>query len=251
MEETVRQRMRILFTILLTVITTTICAAPRKTQDKLNRGQIYVGGRLGVGVPLAVGRDADDVSFRDVAAVGFAGKGDVMWMSMPNIGVGGEIGYNSYPYKQQYWAGLNYRGDFDASYKAFSLAATGRLILGNADLKPMLGIAAGAQLLRNSLTFQSYYDASEKIESVSYTSNVIRPAYSMELGFLFKIAQYTNLSVAARFNFVPNIKEEQRKSIDPYTFVEKVIIVNPHGNQNSVEALVGLHFGTKRKGKRL
>lgn len=237
--------------VLLTVWATVVMAAPRKSQQKLGQGQVYVGGRLGVAVPMAFGRSGDEVSFRDVASIGFAGKGDIMWMSAPNIGVGGELGYNSFPYKQQYWSGLNYRGDFEAAYKTISLAATGRLIMGSADLRPMIGIAAGAQLLRNTLDFQSYYDNSDKIESVSYTSNVIRPAYSFEAGFFFKVAQFAQLSVAARFNFVPNVKEEHRVSVDPYTFVEKVIVVNPHGNQNSFEALVGLHFGTKRKGKRL
>ena len=244
--------MKLMRNMLVCAVTVmSVAAQGVKKQSSLGRNQVYAGGRIGVGVPLAIGRSSDEISFSDVASVGLNVKGDVMWMTGTHIGIGAEIGYNKYPYKEQFWSELNYRGDFDASYRSCNLSAVGRLFLGSGDLRPMFSVIAGAHYIRNMLSYESYYDAYIQSESVEYVSSMIRPSFGGELGFFYKVSQWNCVSVGARFSFVPNIREDKHVSVDPYSYVEKIVVVNPHGNQNTFEAVVGLHFGVKRKGRRI
>lgn len=212
----------------------------------MGKNQIYAGGRIGVGVPSSIGRSDDQISFKDVASVGFAAKGDCMWMASDYIGIGAEVGFNKYPYKEQFWATLNQRGTFDATYKSLSAGLTGRTIFGTKELKPFFGISVDAYYLNNYLKFASIY---ESTESVEYTSKQIKPGFSFEMGIFFKVAKSAYLTVAFRTNVLPFLEEDVLKTYDEYDFQEKSTVVNPHGNQNNFEAMVGLHFGTKKNTK--
>lgn len=216
----------------------------RVRTSPLSGGQIYAGARLGVGVPLSLGRSSDDISFKDVSSVGFAAKGDVFWLVNSVVGVGGELGFNSFPYKEQFWASLNRRGSFNASYRDMSAGLTGRLFFGTYDVKPFFGIAANAHYLRNSLDFKSSYVGTSQDESVSYTSNQIKPGFALEAGIFYHIGSVTQLSVGMRLNVLPFLDEDKMTTVDPYSYVEQTIVVNPHGNQNNFEVVVGLHFLT-------
>lgn len=215
----------------------------------LDGGQIYAGGRIGVGVPLALGRSSDEVSFRDVASLGFAAKLDAMWMASPVIGIGGEVGFNTFPYKEQFWSGQSQRGAFDATYRDASLGVIGRLIMGPHELKPYLGVAIDAHLMMNTLNFDSRFEGTMQDESVNYKSTQIKPGFGAECGVFFKVGQTSHLSVALRLNVMPFLEEETMTTIDNYSYAERKVTVNPHGNQNNLEVLVGLHFGTKSNKK--
>lgn len=231
--------------VVLLLCSATTQAVVKSRHSSLDVRQLYVGGRLGIGVPLSLGRSADEVSFHDVASIGFAGKADVMWMVAPVIGIGGEVGFNKFPYKEQYWSSLNQRGSFDATYRDVSAGFVGRLIMGNYDVKPYFGIVADAHLLMNDLNFDSRFEGTTQDESVNYKSTQIKPGFGVEAGIFFKAGQNTQLSVAARLNVLPFLDAEEMTTVDSYTFIEHKQVVNPHGNQNNVEVLVGLHFRTK------
>lgn len=239
---------RILLILLLTVSGTLSMVAASRGKTLMGNRQIYAGGRIGVGVPTAIGRSAEQVAFSDVASVGFAAKGDCMWMASNFLGIGGEVGFNKYPYKEQFWTALNQRGSFDATYKTLTAGITGRAILGTKDLKPYFGMSVDANYMCNQLKFTSIYEESE---SVDYESKQVKPGFGIEMGIFFKVAKTAYLSVALRGNILPYLKEEVMTTYDEYSYQEKKVVVNPHGKQNTIEALVGLHFSTKKDTKRM
>lgn len=218
-------------------------AYSNKRSSTMGINQIYVGGRLGVAVPLALGRATDEISFKDVAAYGFTAIVDGMWMQSQSIGLGAELGFSNYPYRSQYWSGLNYRGSFDANYKDINAGLTGRVIIGTYDVKPFLGVRFGGHYLRNSLNFLSRFEGSSNDESVDYISNKFHLGYGFSAGIFYKIGDNASLSISAQLNIIPFLKEEMISSVDPYTFVTKEIVMNPHGNQNNISFTIGLHFG--------
>lgn len=233
-----------LFLVVALLLYTDVYAVVRSShRSGFDRGQIYVGGRIGVGVPLSLGRSGDEVSFKDVVSVGFAAKADAMWMASQAIGIGGEVGFNNFPYREQYWS--NTRGSFDATYHDISAGVLGRVIMGSYDLKPYFGIVANAHLLQNKLIFDSRFEGTMQDESVSYNSVQIKPGFAAECGIFYKVGKNSNLSIALRLNVLPFLDAEEMTTIDSYTYVERKVVVNPHGNQNNFEVLVGLHFGAK------
>lgn len=239
---------RLLFSILVlfSVFTSdAIAVGPAKRQSMLQANQIYAGARLGIGIPTALGREASEVSFRDVASIGFAAHADCMWMASSILAVGGELSFNTFPYKEQFWASLGQRGSFDASYLDLGAGLTGRIFIGSYDLKPFLGMAVNAHYLNNKLNFDSKFAGSSQDESVAYTSTQIKPGFAFEIGFLYKVGDKSHLSLAMRTNILPFLQQENMKIVDSYSYAEKLVVVNPHGNQNNIEAILGLHFATK------
>lgn len=221
-------------------------AVKRGKPLSLGEHQVYVAGRLGVSVPLGVGRAEDEVSFPDVVSAGFAAAIDGMFMQSEVVGIGMEVGFNAFPYRDQFWSALNYRGTFEASYQDIHASLTGRLFLGRQDVKPYFGIKAGGHFLRNSLSFVSNMSDSADDESVSYSTDRIYPGFGVEGGIFFRTSRTVNLSIAVRLNMIPFLKEDVLTFEDAYTFQEKKVVVNPHGNQNNIEFVVGLHFGVRK-----
>lgn len=240
---------RVLLIILFMMMIVPVGAVKKRKGLSLGEHQVYVGGRVGVTAPLGVGRSDDEVSFPDVVSAGFTGAIDGMFMQSESVGVGMEVGFSSFPYRNQFWSALNYRGTFDASYQDINASLTGRLFLGRKDLKPYFGIKAGGHYLRNTLSFVSNMQETSDDESVSYTTNRIYAGFGIDGGIFFRISKTTNLSIAVRLNMIPFLKEDVLTFMDAYTFQEKKVVVNPHGNQNNIEFVVGLHFGVRRNVK--
>lgn len=222
--------------------------ANRNTKkNSLGERQIYVAPKIGISIPTRIGRGSDEVSFADVASTGLSTGIDVMCMQNPFLGVGAEVCYNTHPYKEQYWDNLAMRGAFDAKYKSFSALALGRLFMSEQRLKPFAGIGAGAYLIKNSLDFQSKWQGTSQDESVSYTTNIVTVAIAGELGLIYKAGTGTFVSLCVRMNAVPRLKEEVKTTQDPYTFVERTVVLNPHGNENNFEIKLGVHFGLRAR----
>lgn len=237
---------KILLLTIAVVVSMSVEAAKSSKKLSLGEHQVYVAGRLGISAPLGIGRADDEVSFPDVASIGFAAALDGMFMPTEAIGVGLEAGLNSFPYKDQFWSALNYRGTFEASYQDLNASVTGRLFLGKNDIKPYFGIKAGGHFLRNSLSFVSNMSESADDESVSYSTNRIYAGFGAEGGIFFRTSRTTNLSIAVRLNMIPFLEEEIMTFQDAYTFQEKKVVVNPHGNQNNIEFIIGVHFGVRK-----
>lgn len=237
---------KFLLAILLLVNMLDISATGRKMKSGLDAGQVYAGVRIGAGIPLSLGRSADEISFKDVARVGFALKGDGMWMASSNIGVGAEFCFNTFPYNQPFWQTLQNRGSFEASYRDISFGLTGRLTGGSAVVKPFFGIGANAHMLTNKLDFTSNYMGTAQDETVRYTSRNVKPGFAAEAGIFFDMGKSSFVSICARMNIIPFLSKETMITQDKYTFQERIVVVNPHGNQNSFEAVVGLHFGVRK-----
>lgn len=223
--------------------------AQKSRAIQMPQNQVYAGLRVGITAPLSMGREPLAVAFPDVASNGFAVAADAMWMTMPSIGVGGELSLQNFPYKEQFWVALNHRGSFDASYTDISAALTGRVIVGKRKIKPYLGAAVAAHYLRNTLDFEQSeeYAGSADDQSVNYVYGKIHPGGSLAAGIFYLVGSSTYLSIAVRLNIVPSVKEEIISTIDPYSFIEKTVVVNPHGNQNNVSFVAGLHFATRNK----
>lgn len=224
-------------------------AATRKSIHSLGVGQIYVGGKIGVAAPLALGRTSDQVSFKDVASAGFVGLVDGMWIQSQNIGLGAELGFWNFPFKEQYWSGLNQRGNFDAKYRDYSASLTGRIFFAPNDLKGFVGANFGMHVTDNSLSFWSYYEGTTSDESIDYRATNINLGYGFEGGIYYKISKYACVSVTVRLNLVPSVNEETMSFQDPKyeTEVIRQVTVNPHGNENTLVVTAGLHFGTRKR----
>ncbi|MCQ2236495.1 MAG: hypothetical protein MJZ18_05780 [Bacteroidales bacterium] len=241
----------ILSIALLCLLTDSSSAANKRNKEfSMGFGQIYVAPKIGINIPCHIGRETDEIGFNDVASNGFTASLEGLWMQNPQVGVGGELGYMTNPYKEQFWGNLITRGSFEASYKAFSAMGVGRLFIGERRLKPMLGVAAGAYLIKNNLNFESKWQGTGKDESVNYKTNIINPAYSGEIGLLYHVGNKSFVSISVRLNIIPRLKEEIKTTTDPYTFEERHIALNPHGNENNIEFKVGIYFGVRDRIKK-
>ena len=100
--------------------------------------------------------------------------------------------------------------------------------------------------MRNSLSFVSNMSESADDESVSYSTDRIYAGFGAEGGIFFRTSRTTNLSIAVRLNMIPFLEEEIMTFQDAYTFQEKKVVVNPHGNQNNIEFIIGVHFGVRK-----
>ncbi len=245
--------MKFLRTIVLIIALSGVAAqayAVKRTMGIfLDPNQVYVGGKLGVGVPITFGKGVDDVGFNDVASPGFTGSLTGLWMQSRTVGIGAELGYASYPYKEQFWSALNYRGSFDATYRDFHLGVNGHLILGTKALKPYFGVNLAVHYLRNTLDYKAsdVFAGSDQDDSVNYVYGKVDIGCGGEGGIYYKLSPKACLTIAVRLNIVPTVRGEVMTTIDPYTFVEKEVAVNPHGNQNNVAFVVGLNFATRKR----
>lgn len=239
---------RITFTTLLLIACAAAATGARRKIPGMDRGNIYIGGNIGVSAPLELGRRPDQVNFKDVVSPGFTASAECLWIQSPYIGLGGEVGYTTNPYRAQYWAGLNQRGTFDAGYKDISAMLSGKILMGQGDIKPFVAAAFGGHMLINDLNFQSNLLGTADDESVAYTSKRFNLGFGIGAGIYYKVGKTTYLSLGARLNIIPYLKEETLSIVvDQYTFEERQIVINPHGNQNSLSFTAGLHFGAKRR----
>lgn len=238
--------LKIIALTILSVISSHAESANYSRGTLMNKNQIYVGGRIGISAPIALGRSADEISFKNVASYAFSGMIDGMWMQSANIGIGGELGYSGYPYKSEYWSSLNYRGSFDASYKDIFLNVTGKVIMGKKEIKPYIGVSFGGHYLLNKLDFVSNYKGTSEDESVNYETKKFNMGFGIGGGLFCKIGATTYISTGIRLNIIPYLKEEIITITDSYTFQERKIVVNPHGNQNNISVYVGLHFAANK-----
>ncbi len=225
----------------------TVNAFSRSTDVLLEQGQVYVGLKAGVGIPIALGTNEDKVNFSKVAAYGFTGGAEVLWLSTPMLGVGGEVNFANYPYRQEFWSGLAFRGSFDANYKDISAGVNGRVIMGKKKVKPYAGINVSANYIRNMLEFtqNDVFTGSREDQSVDYIYQKIHVGGGIDIGIYYKIGPNAVLTITARLNIIPAIKGDQMKTIDSYTGVERTVVVNPHGNENNLAFTLGLHFITR------
>ena len=208
-----------------------------------NVGQIYAGLHLGVGVPLAIGCN-DDPKFNDVARSGFAVVGDGMWMPTENIGLGAQIGFQNFPYNEEYWGNLGWRGTFDASFHSLNFGLTGRIFLTKNQLRPFLGIAAGGEMVKNSLSFTHQTNPDVNF---SYDTANLSPAFGLMTGMYYKVAKRAMVSINIRLNIIPLLEKETHSTYDNQTHQQgDPVVYNAHGKQNNLLITVGLHIGTNK-----
>ncbi len=245
-----KQLLRCVLLLLVSLLVSSSSWAVKKAKGSgINKNQVYVGGRLGISVPLSVTSSSDDVSFSDVAGNGFTAGLDGLWMYSENIGLGAEMSFATNPYKEDYWAGLNYRGSFDVKYKDFGAGLVAKALAGKKKVKPYGGVQVGVHYLMNSLSFvqsEEFYGTMDN-SSVSYDYNKLHFGGSVEAGVYCVAAQNAIVTISVCFNLVPSVKETELTILDTYSDVERTIVVNPHGNQHNVCFTVGLNFGVRKR----
>ncbi|MDO4461295.1 MAG: hypothetical protein Q4C30_02175 [Bacteroidia bacterium] len=235
----------LIITLFCASAVTMTAAKKRNKQFSLGFGQVYVAPKIGINIPSHIGREADEIGFNDVASNGFSAGMEVLWMQNPQVGVGGEFGFMTNPYKEQFWGNLLTRGSFEADYKAYTAMGVGRLFIGEKRIKPMLGVGFGACLINNSLDFVSKWQGTGNDESVCYKTNIVNLAYAGEIGLLSNVGKKTFVSISIRFNIIPRLKEIIKTTTDPYTFEERKITLNPQGNENNIEIKLGVYIGVR------
>lgn len=203
----------------------------------------YVGGNMGICVPLGLGRANDEIAFNDVATKGFVGNADFLWINANNIGLGAELGYLNFPYSKQFWGSTESRGTFEASYQTVQLNGVGRLLMGKQDLRPFLGVSFGANYLRNEIDFSSTYSGTSEDESVQYVSNSVKMGFAANGGIYYQVSRKCLLSLTVQLYVIPFLNAETKTYIDSYTFEERTVVLNPHGNQSHLAFTAGLQFG--------
>ena len=209
-----------------------------------NVGQIYIGGNLGMGIPTAIGRNKDQVSFKDVAKLGFSASADAMRLMNQSIGLGGEVFYQTNSYNEDYWSGISRYGSFENKYQTVGLNLTGRVFISTKALRPFIGIGAGGALVHNSMDFQPNSKSSFN-QPVNYTTNNISPVFGVMTGIYNKIGKRTLLSIQIRLNVITKVKDD----VIPVDNADgaNTITQNAHGNQNNIMVTLGLHIGSDRK----
>lgn len=242
----------IILTLSLILFTLTEANAVRgKKQFSMGERQVYIAPKIGMSIPTKIGRESDEIAFSDVANKGFATGIEGLWMQNPMLGVGVQLGYMSHPYREDYWGNVAMRADYlDITYKAVSAMAVGRIFVGEKRLKPMLGVGAGACLIHNTMNYQPKWKDATIDEPVYYVTNIINLACAAETGLFYKVGRGTFVSISVCFNLIPKLKEEIRTTIDPYTFVERQTVLNPHGNENNIEVKLGVYFGLRERYKK-
>ena len=219
-----------------------------RAASSFNVGQVYVGGHLGMAVPLSLGRDDDEISFHDVAKTGFVIYADGMYQMSQAIGVGAELGFRTYPYSdERTWSNLTRYGTFEAKYTAFDFALNGRLFLGRKTIRPFLGVAAGGELIMNSIDFVPN-SLSSSTHATNYDSHFVSACFGFMGGAYFKAGKRTLVSLQVRLNLVPNLKDELIEMTGAQGDIQTVQR-NPHGNQNNLMVTIGLHVGTQKNNK--
>ncbi len=235
----------------IAILMLTLAASGADGQSRLrNKGKLnssFVGGKVGLSVPTGMGRSADQIAFNDVCSKGFVGSADFMHVSRSNIALGVEAAYVYMPYNKNYWGSLETRGSFEADYKTAQLNGFGQILLSRKDVKPFLGIAFGGNYLRNSVDFSSDYSGTADDESVQYVSEKLKAGFGIHGGIYHRVGLKCLLSIRAQLYFIPYLSKEEKRVTDPYTFQERIIVVNPHGNQTHVTITAGLHFGVGRR----
>lgn len=244
-------RLKILILLLLSVLTATAGGRRKGNPMGMNAGQLYIAGRGMVVVPTNIGRESDEIGFKDVASIGFGLKAEAMYMTHKFIGVGLDLGFNTYPYKQQFWQSLNARGDFEATYRDVSMGILGRAFLSEQNIKPYIGASINGVYLLNNLDFQSYLNGTTADRSVSYKYHKFAPGFALEGGIFFETSDKTQISIAVRMNIIPRLDEDIQYEIDPYSHIEREIVVCPQGNENTIQFCLGLHFATQKKTRRI
>lgn len=223
-------------------------AAPHNTS--FNVGQLYVGGHVGFSLPTAIGREKDQISFKDVAKTGFVIFADGMYQMNQQVGVGGEVGFRTYPYNdERTWSNLTRYGAFEASYTAIDFGLNGRLFLTRTAVRPFLGIHAGGEVAMNKVDFVPNAKYASLAKPTVYESNSLSACFGFMTGAYFKVGRRTLASVQIRLSLVPQLKDEDIVVTNEYQEIQTTK-QNPHGNQNNLSVTVGLHIGTQKNNKR-
>ncbi len=242
--------------LLFIVLYTFDVYARRKSNSET--GQIYIGGGLGVNIPTKIGRESGQVSFTDVARLGFVSYVDGLWMQSEVLGIGVELNYLSNPYNDQYWINLttNYRGSFDAYYRSLGLNVSGKLFLGRREIQPYFGVFVGGNFIMNYLSFNSdpQFIGTTQDASVSYDYRKIKIGFGGDFGVVYKLSNTTRLFLNARLSLIPFLDETVKQIKDSsesyyYDDYSNSVVINPHGCQNTIMITVGLNFGIRNKRK--
>ena len=224
--------------------TASATASAQRMGATYNVGQIYIGGNLGMGIPTAIGRNKKDVSFKDVAKLGFSASADAMRLMNQSIGLGAEVMYQTNSYNEEYWSGISRYGSFENKYQTVGLNLTGRVFMTTKALRPFIGIGAGGALLHNEMDFQPNSKSSFN-QPVNYTTNNISPVFGIMTGIYNKVGKRTLLSIQIRLNLITKVKDD----VIPVDNADgaNTIAQNAHGNQNNIMVTLGLHIGSDRK----
>lgn len=223
---------------------------PASRSSTFNVGQIYVGGHIGFAIPTSIGRDDDEISFRDVAKTGFVIYADAMRQMNQSIGVGAEFGFRNYGQNdKKTWSNLTRYGEFEATYRALDLNLTGRLFFSRKAVRPFFGVLVGGELIMNSVDFTPNTQYAGAISATQYKTNNISPAFGVMTGAYFKAGRQTLASLQVRLNIVPQLKDDVI-SMQSSNGDTQSIAQNPHGNQTNISVTLGLHIGTQRDNRR-
>lgn len=212
-------------------------------------GQLYAGGHIGFAVPLGLGRGGDELAFNDVAKTGFVVYADVMKQLNQAIGLGGEVGYRRYGYNdKKTWGSLTRYGSFDANYQAVDFNLTGRVFLGRQSIRPFIGVLVGGEVIINDVDFAPSKQYAGAINATQYKTTNLSSAFGVMAGAYFKAGRRTLLSVQARLNIVPQLKDGVIEVSQPNGDLQ-YIAQNQHGNQSNISVTVGMHIGTQKNNK--
>ncbi len=223
-----------------------------RANDTFNVGQIYFGGHIGASIPMSIGRDDDEISFRDVANTGFAIHGDATYMLNQQVALGGEIGFMNFGYNSGgdgTWNDLSKCGVLEATFRTLDFLVTGRVFFTRNSFRPFIGIVAGGAVLFNSLDFTPDTKYQGSLTSTTYETTNLSVAYGPMAGIYFKAGKRTLISLQARLTFVPTLDDSVIRTVNPDTYVETYTYQNTHGNQHNLMISLGLHVGKNKNNK--
>ena len=237
-----------LFSVAISALATE--GSARRINSTYNVGQIYVGGHIGMGVPLAIGRKDSQIAFNDVAKTGFVVYADAMRLMTQNISLGADFGFRNYPYNdKKTWSNLTRYGTFEASYRALDLDVTGRLFFTTNSVRPFFGVFGGAELIMNDVDFIPSASYAESISATQYSTTNISPMFGFMAGVYMKVGKRTLLSLQGRLSFVPTLDDGIIEITNPRNQEVQTMYQNVHGNQTNLAITLGIHVGTNKNNK--
>lgn len=203
------------------------------------QGKVFIGGTLGTAIPSNIGQKQYGVGFADVAVAGPRVGLNGIWFYNKRLSLGGEIATSHLGKDPVFWNVQRY-GNVEASYNLLQLTASGAYYFDDKGFRPYVGIGFGGYLLANRLDFKSAYAGTDADASVEFRTNVIKPGFAPQVGFLTKISKYAFFYADMKFQVIPNVKAETVYIYDENGYAVDMVTENVHGHQNHWTIVVGV-----------
>jgi outer membrane protein W len=201
------------------------------------------GGDIGLAIPSNIGEKEYNIGFKDVAQTGPRISLTSRWFYAKTLTLGAELTFSTFSQNNRFWDINNY-GTVKNTYNMGSASIEGDYYFSHDEFRPYVGMAFGAYVLSNSLTFKSAYEGTTEDASASYNTTIFKPGFAPSAGFLLAVSKRSFLYSSLKFEIIPNLKPNIIEETDEYGNT-RTVTQNPHSHENHWSLSIGYLFNTK------